>query len=402
MSASAACQTPSAPASPLAFLGPAFAFLVVMLGTTLPTPLYPLYQAEYGFSQLVITVIFAAYALGVIGALLVTARWSDQLGRRPLLFAGLLTAAASDALFLLGDGLGMLVAGRVVSGISAGIFTGTATVAVIELAPEAWKPRATFAATAVNMGGLGLGPMTAGVLGAWLPAPLALPYGLHLVLLFVGIILVWRTPETVARAQHPHLRMQRLSLPPEVRRVFLPAVLAGFAGFSVLGFFTAMVPAFMQQVLGQHNLALIGLVAGVVFFASTLGQALQGRITAAWRLPLGCLMVIAGALLIGTGILQEALAVFLGGALLAGAGQGIAFRAELGAIAAACPASQRGAVTSTFFVVVYIALSIPVVGIGLTARHLGLATTGAGFAGLVALLCGVALVLVLRNARRTA
>lgn len=393
---------PSCAGSPRAFLGPAFAFLVVMLGTTLPTPLYPLYQAEYGFSQLIITVIFAAYALGVIGALLVTARWSDQLGRRPLLFAGLLVAAASDALFLLGDGLGTLLAGRVVSGISAGIYTGTATVAIIELAPEAWKPRATLAATAVNMGGLGLGPMTAGVFGAYLPAPLALPYGLHLALLAVGVALVWRAPETVARATHPRLGVQRLSLPPEVRQVFLPAVLAGFAGFAVLGFFTAMVPAFMQQVLGQHNLALIGLVAGMVFFASTLGQALQGKIAPSRRLPLGCLMVIAGALLIGTGILREALTTFLGGALLAGVGQGIAFRAGLGAIAAACPSGQRGAVTSTFFVVVYIALSIPVVGIGLAARHLGLAATGAGFAGLVALLCSVALVLVLRNARRAA
>lgn len=400
MSASATSQTPSSPTSPLAFLGPAFAFLVVMLGTTLPTPLYPIYQAEYGFSQLIITVIFAAYALGVIGALMITARWSDQLGRRPLLFAGLLVAAASDALFLLGDGLGMLLAGRVVSGISAGIFTGTATVAIIELAPEAWKTRATLAATAVNMGGLGLGPMTAGVFGAYLPAPLALPYGLHLALLAVGIVLVWRAPETVARAAHSRLSVQRLNIPPEVRQVFLPAVLAGFAGFAVLGFFTAMVPAFMQQVLGQPNLALIGLIAGMVFFASTLGQALQGRISPAWRLPLGCLLVIAGALLIGVGILQATLAAFLCGALLAGSGQGIAFRAGMGAIAAACPAAQRGAVTSTFFVIVYVALSIPVVGIGLTARYLGLEATGAGFAGLVALLCCVALALVLRNARR--
>ncbi|MDN6315303.1 MAG: MFS transporter, partial [Halomonas sp.] len=152
MSASAACQTPSASASPLAFLGPAFAFLVVMLGTTLPTPLYPLYQAEYGFSQLVISVIFAAYALGVIGALIVTARWSDQLGRRPMLFAGMLVAALSDAVFLLGDNLAWLLVGRVISGVSAGIFTGTATVAVIELAPPVWKARATLAATAVNMG----------------------------------------------------------------------------------------------------------------------------------------------------------------------------------------------------------------------------------------------------------
>ena len=110
----------------LAFAGVAFAFLVTMLGTTLPTPLYPGYQTAFGFSQLIITVIFAAYAVGVIAALLVAGRWSDQLGRRPLLFAGLTAAALSDLVFLGAEGLSSLLAGRVLSGMSAGIFTGTA------------------------------------------------------------------------------------------------------------------------------------------------------------------------------------------------------------------------------------------------------------------------------------
>jgi len=67
----------------------AFAFSVVMIGTTMPTPLYPIYREAFGFSQLMITIIFAAYAFGVIAALVITGRWSDQLGRRPLLFAAI-------------------------------------------------------------------------------------------------------------------------------------------------------------------------------------------------------------------------------------------------------------------------------------------------------------------------
>ncbi|WP_311945291.1 MFS transporter [Halomonas piscis] len=389
-------------ASPLAFLGPAFAFLAVMLGTTLPTPLYPLYQAEYGFSQLVITVIFAVYAIGVIGALVVTGRWSDQLGRRPLLLAGMLVAATSDLVFLAGDSLGTLLAGRMISGVSAGIFTGTATVAVIELAPRAWKPTATLVATAVNMGGLGLGPLVAGILVTWLPAPLALSYALHLGLLAIGMLLVWRAPETVARQAAPDLRVQRLSIPPGVRRVFVPAALVGFAGFAVLGFFNSMAPAFMQQVLGEQNLALIGLVVCLVFIASTAGQSLQGRIAPQWRLPLGCLTLLVGALLIGAGLFTASMATFCGGAVLAGSGQGIGFRAGMGAIAAASPADQRGAVTSAFFIVAYVALSIPVVGIGLATSRLGLVATGTGFAGLAALLCALALWLVLRIPRASA
>lgn len=59
------------------FLGAALAFMITMVGTTLPTPLYPIYQHEFGFSDLMITVIFAAYAVGVISALLITGQWSD-------------------------------------------------------------------------------------------------------------------------------------------------------------------------------------------------------------------------------------------------------------------------------------------------------------------------------------
>ncbi|PWW33818.1 MFS transporter [Chromohalobacter israelensis] len=381
----------------LAFAGVAFAFLVTMLGTTLPTPLYPGYQTAYGFSQLIITVIFAAYALGVIAALLVAGRWSDQLGRRPLLFAGLTAAALSDLVFLGAEGLSSLLAGRVLSGMSAGIFTGTATVAVVESAPAAWKRTATFVATAANMGGLGLGPVVAGALAEYVAWPLHLAYAVHLGLLVIAVLGVAVAAETVTRPPRIRLRVQRLKVPDEVRGVFMPAVIAGFAGFAVLGFFTATAPAFMAQVLGHDNLLAIGLVAGCVFFASTLGQLAQDRLPPARRLPLGCAVVIVGALVVGAGLALATLWVFLLGALIVGLGQGIAFRAGLGAVAAACPMNQRGAVTSTFFVIVYVAISIPVVGIGVVARLVGLQATGVGFAIGVALLAGVALVSLQRR-----
>lgn len=388
--------------SPLPFLGVALTFLVTMLGTTLPTPLYPVYQARFDFSQLTITVIFAVYALGVMGALVATGRWSDQLGRRPMLGAGLAAAAISDVIFLSSDGLSSLLVGRFVSGISAGIFTATATVAVMELAPEAWSRRAAFLATAVNMGGLGLGPIVAGLLAEYLPWPLRLAYGIHLGLAVLAALAILKAPETVTRPARPRLTLQRLKVPDEVRDIFLPSAIAGFAGFALLGFFTATAPAFMIGVLGYDNLALSGLAAGSVFFASTLGQLVQGRFPAPWRLPLGCAGVILGALLVGTGIGLGSLACFLLGALVAGTGQGMAFRAGLGAVVQASPADQRGGVAATFFIVVYIALSIPVVGIGLTIRAFGLAPAGIAFACGVALLAGSSLLSLLWLKQRTA
>jgi MFS family permease len=133
----------------------AFALAVAMLGTTLPTPLYDLYRQRFGFSELMITVIFATYAAGVIASLLLFGRLSDQIGRRRMLLPGLALAALSAVAFLIADGLALLIVGRVLSGLSAGIFTGTATATLVDLAAPERRARATLVATIANMGGLG-------------------------------------------------------------------------------------------------------------------------------------------------------------------------------------------------------------------------------------------------------
>lgn len=385
----------------LAFLGVAFSFSVVMIGTTMPTPLYPIYREAFGFSQLMITIIFAAYAFGVIAALVATGRWSDQLGRRPLLLGGLLCSIVSDLVFWQTDGLAMILAGRVLSGISAGIFTGTATVAVLELAPPQWRERATFVATAANMGGLGLGPMLAGALSQYLPTPLVLTYLVHIGLAVLAFACVWLAPETVKKPTHPKLSLQRLNVPPDVRGVFVPAAIAGFAGFAVCGFFTSIAPAMMGNVLGYDNRLLIGVVAGSIFIASTLGQFLQGKLPLRLRLPIGCATLVAGVAPVAFGIQVQSLALFMAGALIAGTGQGIAFRAGMGAIAAASPPEERAAVTSTFFIVAYIAISVPVIGIGLMASVISLKTTGVIFSVFVGFMAALALLILLKRGHHT-
>jgi MFS family permease len=77
------------------FAAAAFALAAAMLGTTLPTPLYGLYRQQFGFSELMITVIFATYAAGVISSLVLFGRLSDQIGRRRVLLPGLVLSALS-------------------------------------------------------------------------------------------------------------------------------------------------------------------------------------------------------------------------------------------------------------------------------------------------------------------
>ncbi|RKE22988.1 MFS transporter [Streptomyces sp. TLI_171] len=383
------------------YLGAAAAFAVCMAGTTLPTPLYGLYQEQLGFSELMVTVVYAIYAFGVIGVLLLFGNVSDAVGRRPVLLCGLACAAASAVAFLAEDGLAWLCAGRLLSGFAAGLFTGTATAYVLELAPPERRARAGFVATAANMGGLGCGPLLAGLLAQYAPAPLKLPFIVHLVLLAASFAITWALAETVAGASPLRTaRPRRPSLPPEVRGVFVPAGIAAFAGFSLLGVFTSVTPAFLAEDLDVHNHAAVGLIVCSAFFASTVGQLLVPRLGAQRAIPLGCLVLILGLALLAVSLSTHTLAPLLLAALVGGAGQGMALRGAVGEVAAAAPPAHRGGVLSALFVVAYFGISIPVIGVGLLDTPLGLPHAGLVFTACMALLAAASGAYLLRRSRQ--
>ncbi|WP_329181704.1 MFS transporter [Streptomyces sp. NBC_01477] len=365
----------------------AVVFAVVMAGTTLPTPLYGLYREEIGFSEFLVTVVFAVYAGGVITALLVAGNFSDILGRRPVLLTGLALSMLSAVCFVFEGGLPLLFIGRLLSGFAAGLFSGGATAAVTELAPPGQQGRAALTATAANMGGLGCGPLIAGLLAQYEPHPLRLPFLVHLALLVLASGVIWAMPETVAvRYPRPPLRPQGMVVPHEARRVFVPAALSAFAGFSLLGLFTAVAPAFVATYLDVDNLAVSGVIVLSVFLASMAGQMLMGRTGAVRALPLGCAVLTVGLVLIGCALLAESLAVLIAGGVVSGLGQGLAFRASVANVSRVAPAGQRGGTISALFVAAYVGISVPVVGIGAVAVAVGLRTAGLIFVACVIVL----------------
>ena len=376
----------------------AAAFLVTMLGATLPTPLYPIYAQELGFGGLMVTVVFAMYAVGVLAALLVVGRLSDQVGRRAVLLPGLGVAAASSLAFLIPHSLAALFAGRLLSGVSAGVFTGVATAMLIDLAPEDGHARAGLLAAVVNVLGLGLGPVVAGALADHAPHPLVLPYLLHVGLVAVVAVGLLAVPEPIEKAAGPvRLRVQRLGVPEEVRPTFVRAAVAGFAGFAVLGFFTAVSPLFLGQVLHETRHLATGLTVFTLLGSATVGQVASARLSERASLLGGCLALAAGTAVVAVGLMTASLPVVLAGAVVAGLGQGASFRAGLQAVTGTAPADKRSEVSSTFFLVLYVAISIPVIGVGAGAQVFGLVPTAVVFAGIVALLAVGAFVSLLRR-----
>jgi MFS family permease len=386
----------------LAFGLLAYAFAAMMVGTTLPTPMYALYGQQMHFAVLTTTVIYATYAGGVLLALLAFGRWSDAIGRRPVLLAGVVFALASAAVFLVADSVSLLLVGRVLSGLSAGIFTGTATAAVIEAAPEKWRTRAASVATVANIGGLGIGPLLAGLLVQYAPAPLQLSFIVHIVLAALAGIAVLTVPETSQRTGH--IGVQRLSVPVEVRAVFVVASLAAFAGFAVTGLFAAVAPSFLSQVVGIDNHAVAGLIACSIFAASAVAQLAAGSMNPQRAVAVGCAILVAGMVILAVALQFSSLIGLIAAAVVAGIGQGISFSRGLAAVAERTPADRRAEVSSSYFVVAYVAISLPVVGEGLAAQRWGLQTAGVTFAIVVTILSSICLAAILvleaRQSRR--
>ncbi len=380
-----------------ALAGVAYAFAVTMIGTTMPTPLYPIYQDKLGFSALTVTVVYATYGIGVLAALLLLGPLSDRYGRRRILLPGLALSAASSVVFLLAQALPALFAGRVLSGLSAGVFTGTATAALLDLAPPADRARAMLLATAVNTMGLGLGPLIAGAMAEFVPDPLRAPYALQLALLIPAAVAVALMPEA-AHTGGGRPGLPRLRVPAELRPTFVRASTVAFAAFATMGLFSAVAPAFLAKLIGDPSHLLSGTVVFLLFAASTVGQLSLGRFPADSALPSGCAIMIAGMAAIAGGLGAGSLALLLVGALVAGFGAGLGFRAGLAAVNEEAPAERRGEVNSSFFVVAYLALSVPIIGVGIADQAFGLRPAGLLFSACVVILALAVLVSVRRSA----
>jgi MFS family permease len=380
------------------------AFCATMIGGALPTPLYPAYEHRFGFGPLTVTIVFAMYAVGVLAALLGVGRSSDTIGRRPVLLAGLAAAAASSAIFLVAGGLRsdgglvLLYVARVFSGVSAGIFTGTATATLTDLSGEKGRNRASIVAAVANVGGLGLGPLICGVLARYADAPLRTPYAVHLALVALAAAAVLAVPEPVEVERPVRWRFERLSVPQAGRGVFIEAGTASFAGFALLGMFTSVSPVLLA-LLGHHDPALTGLIVFVTFAASVAGGIASTRISTPVSLLGGTAGLIAGLALVGAALSASSLALLVAGGVVGGFAQGTGFRSALQLVTGMSPPGERGGVSSSFFAVCYVGLSLPVVGIGVGTRQYGLVHTGEVFTGVLGLLCLVALASLSRRLR---
>ncbi|CAN5309898.1 MFS transporter [soil metagenome] len=376
----------------------AYAFLTVMAFSTVPTPLYSLYQQRDGFATLMITVIFAAYAVGVMVSLYLAGHVSDWLGRRPVIMIAVLLQIVAAVLFLIWPDVAGLIIARVINGLGVGILTATATAHLSELRAAASSDgtpgSAPTVAGIVNIGGIGLGALVSGAIAQFVAAPLVVPYVVFLVLLAIAAFAVAFVPETVVIAEErPAYRPQRVSLPARSRAVFSAAAIAAFGAFAIFGLFTSLAPAFVSGVLHVTSHLTSGAVVFSVFAAAAAAQVVFARMDARRQLTLAVILMAAGLVVLAAGVLSASFALFVVGGVLAGAGVGILFRGSIGVAARLAPAEHRGEVLAALFLVAYAGLAVPVLAIGV-------AVTFAPMQLVLVVFAAIILVLVLWSGQR--
>jgi len=368
---------------------------LMFVGPVLPTPLYPLYQQRFGFSNVVLTLIYAVYVVGNLAALLLFGRLSDQVGRRTVSLPAVGFGVVSVLVFLFAQDITSLFVARLVSGFATGLASGTATAWIAELPASGGKAATGRIASAANFIGLAIGPLVAGLLAAFAPWPLHLSFVLYLVVLLAigGAILF--TPETVGqpvrRAGELSLK-PRLGVPAKIRLQFVSPAVTAFAVFALIGFYAALLPNLLAQSLHQKSPAVSGAVVFGLFAISAACVWLTARFTSRTATFASLGLLLPSVWLLVAAELAHSMTLLICATAVAGLAAALGYRGSLEEVSRIAPAEQRSEVVSSYLIAVYGGNSVPVIGIGLLAAITSSTTAHIAFAAVITVLAGIALV----------
>lgn len=385
----------------------ASAYTVLMAFGTVPTPLWPLYQVHDHFGATTTTLAFAVMVVGAAVSFTTLGHLSDRVGRRRIIVPALAVAIGGAVVMALWPALPGLIVGRLLTGFAVGLMASTSTAYLSDLYHQAWPGSAgsstpTIVATAANLGGLALGPLVAGALAQWAPAPLRTSYIVVAAVMAVLMIAVLSSPETVdtmaTAGEEPPVRF---ALRPGRRTAFAGAAAVGAFAFAVMGLFASLGAIIVRGQLHIGSTFIAGLEVFTAFAASAVAQLALGRLSQPRLLAIGTAFSPAGLALTAVSLYHPTLWLALLAAGLAGAGSGLLIKAALTQAAMAAVPASRAGVLAMFFVIAYFGMGLPSVAFSLVIQHAALRPSMIGFASALSAGAVAAAVTAARGQART-
>ncbi|WND39280.1 MFS transporter [Streptomyces sp. BB1-1-1] len=383
-----------------AFTGAAAVFVVFLAASSVPSPLYPIYQQQWHFSAWVLTLVFALYVVGLLGSLLVVGGLSDHLGRRPVLAAAIALEMVALVLFLTAGNVTVLAAARVLQGIATGAATTTLSATLVDLEPPHAPGRAGVVTSVAPLTGLALGALGSGALVEFGPAPTRLVYALLLGAMVPAAMVAALLPETSPRRPGAVASLRpRAALPPHLRADIVPVVPAMIAGWALAGLFLSLGPSVAAQLLGLRSHLVGGIVVTLLTGTGALTvAALRSRSASSLLAPSSALLGL-GVLAALAGIVADLVWLCALGTVVAGVGLGASVLATFGTFARIARPHERGAVFASANIINYLGNSVPAVLGGIAVTALGLRTATEIYALAIVVIVSAAFLLRLNQLR---
>ena len=359
-----------------AFVAASAIFVLFAAAASAPTPLYVVYQKDWGFSATTLTVIFAVYAIALIGSLLTVGALSDHIGRRPVIAAAIALEAAAFVIFLVATDVTGLLAARVAQGIATGAAFSTLGATLVDLNPQPSSGRAGLVNAVAPISGLALGALGSGALVEFAPAPTHFVFAVLLVATGVAALVVALMPETSIRRPGALASLRpALGIPARLRADVYALVPIIVASWALGGLYLSLGPSVAASLFGLTNHLIGGLVVTLLWGTGALTAFAIQRWPAGRALGVSAVLLSAGTGLTLAGV--EAHAVVLGvvGTVVAGGGFGASGLGTFGTLARIAGPAERSELFAAALVIAYLAFSLPAVAAGFATTSVGLRPT---------------------------
>jgi hypothetical protein len=365
-----------------------------LAASTAPSPLYALYREAWGFSALTLTLVFSTYAFTLLAALLVFGALSDFRGRRQVIIVSLVLEFGSMLVFRHADSVGWLIAARAVQGVATGIAISVLSAGMQDLHRE----RGALLNSIAPLLGMGAGALGAGALAQFAPAPTRLVYDVLLAILAAQMLAAFWLPETVTRRAGALAAMRpQLAVPRRARATLWQVLPVNTAQWALGGFYASLAPSLARIVTGLHSPLLGGAVVAALVLSGAVAVLVVRTRPARIALVGGTVALVLGLGVTLAGVQWHSTAAFFAGSLVAGLGFGSAFNGTLRSLVPLAEAHERAGLMSTFFVLSYLAFSVPAIAAGLVAGRVGLQAASLGYGLLLVALAAIALAMMARR-----
>jgi MFS family permease len=369
-----------------------------LFAASAPSPLYGVYARLFRFSPTTVTAIYAVYAAGALGALLVTGRLSDHVGRRTVVMVALLIQIGGMIAFIKAGSVGALYLGRVLQGIATGVASGAISAWLVDLEPPE-RPRLGSAVTGIALlAGLGAGAFCSALLVQYAPSPLRLVFWLLSGVYALAFVVTLALPDVVARSAGALGSLRpKVSVPPVARPQFAATAPSLIAMWALAGLYLSLGPALATTLVRTNNRVFGGLVIICLCGGGAITSALVQRIDPRPLIIRSSIVVVAGVGATLIAVLYNSTPGLYAGSVIAGLGLGPAFSGVVRSLGPLAPPEKRGALFAALYIVVYVAISVPTIAAGVATSRIGLRETTYAYGLAVMVLTAVTVVAVSRR-----